>query len=187
VTEFSQAQIVWYGITAFLTRIREYIAALKVLNEYCEDLQNNLLSTSKDAVEQQLLLDIAKIFDPAQYRKSENCSIHLLKELCLKDAKRFPNGEQDQLIVKIDELCLEYDKVISRNLRNKKIAHHDLESMFNDTFPQVSFNDLVVLIENYSAILSKIGERLLGGELNFPTIFSLETAYKDSLNALMSK
>ena len=104
MTEFSQAQIVWYGITAFLTRIREYIAALKVLNEYCEDLQNNLLSTSKDAVEQQLLLDIAKIFDPAQYRKSENCSIHLLKELCLKDAKRFPNGEQDQLIVKIDEL-----------------------------------------------------------------------------------
>ena len=187
MTEFSQAQIVWYGITAFLTRIREYIAALKVLNEYCEDLQNNLLSTSKDAVEQQLLLDIAKIFDPAQYRKSENCSSHLSKALCLKDAKRFPNGEQDQLIVKIDELCLEYDKVISRNLRNKKIAHHDLESMFNDTFPQVSFNDLVVLIENYSAILSKIGERLLGGELNFPTIFSLETAYKDSLNALMSK
>lgn len=105
----------------------------------------------------------------------------------MKDSKRFPNGEQDQLIVKIDELCLEYDKVISKNLRNKKIAHHDLKSMFNDTFSQVSFNDLVVLIENYSAILSKIGERLLGVELNFPTISSLEKAYKDSLNDLMSK
>lgn len=187
MTEFSQAQIVWYGITAFITRIREYIAVLKVLNEYCEDLENILLSTSRAAIEQQLLLDIAKIFDPAQYRKSENCSIHLLKELCLKDSKHFPNREQDQLIVKIDELCLEYDKVISKNLRNKKIAHHDLESMFNDTFPQVSFKDLVALIENYSAILSKIGERILGGELSLPTIPSLEKAYRDSLNDLMSK
>lgn len=187
MTEFSQAHIVWYGIVAFLTRIREYAAALKVLNEFCENLQNSLLNTSKDAIEQQLLMDIAKIFDPAQYRKSENCSIHLLKNLCLKDSKHFPDGEQDRLLLKIDELCLEYDKVISKNLRNKKIAHHDLESMFNDSFSQVNFEDLVVLIENYSTILSEIGERLLGGELNFPTISSLEKAYKDSLNDLMSK
>ena len=89
-------------------------------------------------------------------------------------------------MLKIDELCLEYDKVISKNLRNKKIAHHDLESMFNDSFSQVSFEDLVVMIENYSTILSKVGEKLLGVICKFPEIPDLEKAYRDSLNSLMN-
>ena len=191
MSEFSQPQIVWYGLIDHLKQIREYIAILKVFNEICPNLPNRFLRTSKTAVEKQLLLDIAKIFDPARYRGDENCSIELLKELCLNAEKedsrtpKFPNRESNPLIIRIDEAYRQYESVISKQLRNKKMAHNDLYAMFNGTFLQASFDQVVILVENCSTIISEIGERLLGAKLKFSTIADLEKTYEDSLKDLI--
>ena len=187
MSEYSQSHIVWYGIVTFLTRIRQYVAILKVMNTIPYK-ENPFLETAMGAVEQQLLLDVAKLFDPAYYNKrEENCSLNLLKQLCLTDQKRFPKGETDPLIGKIDEISGKFKSVVSKRLRDKKIAHHDLTAMFNDELGHVIFGDAVSLIEEMSDLTIEIGERLMGPTLQYPSLSALEDAYQNAFNELTKK
>lgn len=181
MSEYSQPYLVWFGITTFLTQIRKYIAAIKSLESNPECKNNPFLKISQEAITSQLLLDTAKVFDPAQYRGDENCSINLLKKLCLEDEQKFPLGEKDPLVAVIDALCARYNIVITKKLRNKKIAHYDLNEVFTGSCQAVDYNDLKELIEACSVLIVNIGKQLLGMEMRFPEFSELEKVYTSCL------
>lgn len=188
MSEFGQPHIVWYAIIPELSQIREYIAILKVLfSNYYKGSQNMFIKTSKIAIEQQISLNVAKIFDSAYFGKNETCSLYLLKMLCLKDSGKFPEKEQDQLIVKIDDICKKYNSMALKKLRDKMLAHYDLEAAFTHSFSKIDFEELEALVEDYSTLISAIGERLLGITMKFPAITELEQSYIDSLKDLVSR
>lgn len=187
MSEFSQPHVVWYGISSILTKIREDIAILRVYRLACAKLQNRFLEKSYIVIMNHLFLEITKIFDPAYCGKDENCSIKLLRELCKKSEHKFPDKEQDPLLQRVNDLCNDYENMYLKRLRNKKLSHYDLASMFDHTFSQVNFDEIVKLVEEYTVVISEIGERLLGIRSKFSEITDLEKEYEDSLKTLMSK
>lgn len=181
MTEYSRSHLVWVGITTFLTQIRKYIAAIKILESNPEYKNNPLLEISLDAISAQLLLDVAKIFDRAHYGHDDNCSINLLKQLCIDDKGKFSLGEEDPLVLLANTLCNEYKRIISKKLRDKKIAHYDLNEVFTGSYQAVDYNDLKKLIETCSILIINIGKRLLGVEMHFPEFSELEKIYAGCL------
>lgn len=187
MSEFSQPHIVWYAIQHFLAESRKYIALLKVYSKYNSKFENEFLHQSEVAILRELWLGVTKLFDTSCNKKDENCSIYLLRSLCVKNLHKFPGEEQDWLILKIDELCHKYQSMPFKKVRNKTLAHYDLKSAFNAIFPQICFESIEMLIEEYSTIISQVGERLVGVKLKFTAIDDLEKTYEKSLKDLMSK
>ena len=64
----------------FCSEMQKYMAILKVLEGLKKQLaQNNFVTETKRAVEQQLLLEFVKVFDKSNFNKrEENCSVLLL-------------------------------------------------------------------------------------------------------------
>jgi hypothetical protein len=185
MSKLSQPHVIWYGLIHCLNQIREYIAILKVYNKTCVNLQNRFLNESEIAIAQQLLLNITKLFEQGKNGSNENCSIHLLLDLCTKSTQKFPDNENDRLLLEIKQLCLEYESMPLKKIRDKMLAHNDLKSLFSNTSSLVDLDRLTLLIENCSIIVSDVGERLLGVETNFISIDDLERLYADSLKELM--
>ena len=71
-------------------------------------------------------------------------------------------------------------------LRNKKIAHYDLEAMFAHEQVEIPLDDVEQFINDTADILSQIGGRLFGAEL--ATKYSeLVEKYKNSLLSITVK
>lgn len=65
----------------FCSEMQEYMTILKVLEGLKNQLgQNDFITETKRAVEQQLLLEFVKVFDKPNFNKKENCSALLLND-----------------------------------------------------------------------------------------------------------
>ena len=186
-TDYNEPHIVWYGIVSLFQFAQKYAAALRAYGEvYGDNEQGNaFINLAQEVIWRQLLSEISKIYDKESTCGSDNCSMKLLYHLCCNN-RHFPDGESDVLLKQIDRLYERYESLLSKRIRNKKLAHYDLEAVFALESPYVPFDDIERFIVDTGSILSKIGVRLLGGELSLQ-YQEFVKEYKDNLLSLSNK
>ena len=167
-TDYNEPHIVWYGIVSLFQFTQKYAAALRAYGEVYGDKGsgNVYIDLSQEVIWRQLLAEISKIYDKESTCGSDNCSMKLLYHLCCNN-RHFPDGESDVLLKQIDGLYERYESLLSKRNRDKKVAHYDLEAVFALESLYIPFDGIEQFIVDTGSILSKIGVRLLGGELTF--------------------
>ena len=187
VTDYNEPHIVWYGIVSLFQFAQKYAAALRAYGEVYGDKKsgNVYIDLSQEVIWRQLLSEISKIYDKESTCGFDNCSMKQLYHVCCNHP-RFPDRENDELLKQIDDLYESYKSLLSKTLRDKKLAHYDLEAVFALESPYVPFDDIERFIVDTGSILSKIGVRLLGGELSFQ-YQEFVKEYKDDLLSLSIK
>ena len=186
-TDYNEPHIVWYGIVSLFQFAQKYAAALRAYGEVYGDKKsgNVYIDLSQEAIWRQLLSEISKIYDKESTCGSDNCSMKQLYHVCCNHP-RFPDRENDELLKQIDDLYERYKSLLSKTLRDKKLAHYDLEAVFALESPYIPFNGIERFIVDTGSILSKIGVRLLGGELSLQ-YQEFVKAYKEDLLSLNIK
>ena len=186
-TDYNEPHIVWYGIVSLFQFTQKYAAALRAYGEVYGDKEsgNVYIDLSQEVIWRQLLSEISKIYDKKSTCDFDNCSTKQLYNVCCNN-RHFPEGESDVLLKQIDRLYERYESLLSKRIRNKKLAHYDLEAVFALESPYVPFDDIERFIVDTGSILSKIGVRLLGGELTFQ-YQEFVKEYKDDLLSLSIK
>ena len=186
-TDYNEPHIVWYGIVSLFQFTQKYAAALRAYGEVCGDKEqgNAFIDLAQEAIWRQLLSEISKIYDKESTCGSDNCSMKQLYHVCCNHP-RFPDRENDELLKQIDDLYESYKSLLSKTLRDKKLAHYDLEAVFALESPYVPFDGIERFIVDTGSILSKIGVRLLGGELSLQ-YQEFVKAYKEDLLSLNIK
>ena len=162
-TDYDEPHIVWYGIVSLFQFTQKYAAALRACGEvYGDNEQGNaFIDLAQEAIWRQLLSEISKIYDKESTCGSDNCSMKQLYHVCCNHP-RFPDRENDELLKQIDDLYERYKSLLSKKLREKKLAHYDLEAVFELKSPDILFDDIEQFIVDTESVLSKIGNRLLG-------------------------
>lgn len=186
-TDYNEPHIVWYGIVSLFQFAQKYAAALRAYGEVYGDKEsgNVYIDLSQEVIWRQLLSEISKIYDKESTCGFDNCSMKQLYHVCCNHP-RFPDRENDELLKQIDDLYESYKSLLSKTLRDKKLAHYDLEAVFALESPYVPFDDIERFIVDTGSILSKIGVRLLGGELSLQ-YQEFVKEYKDDLLSLSNK
>ena len=186
-TDYNEPHIVWYGIVSLFQFTQKYAAALRAYGEVYGDKEsgNVYIDLSQEVIWRQLLSEISKIYDKKSTCDFDNCSMKQLYHVCCNN-RHFPEGESDVLLKQIDRLYERYESLLSKRIRNKKLAHYDLEAVFALESPYVPFDDIERFIVDTGSILSKIGVRLLGGELSLQ-YQEFVKEYKDNLLSLSNK
>lgn len=163
VTDYNEPHIVWYGIVSLFQFAQKYAAALRAYGEVYGDKEsgNVYIDLSQEVIWRQLLSEISKIYDKKSTCDFDNCSMKQLYHACCNHP-RFPDGESDVLLKQINRLYERYESLLSKTLRDKKLAHYDLEAVFALESPYVPFDGIERFIVDTGSILSKIGNRLLG-------------------------
>ena len=186
-TDYNEPHIVWYGIVSLFQFAQKYAAALRAYGEVYGDKEsgNVYIDLSQEVIWRQLLSEISKIYDKKSTCDFDNCSMKQLYHVCCNHP-RFPDRENDELLKQIDDLYESYKSLLSKKLRDKKLAHYDLEAVFALESPYVPFDDIERFIVDTGSIFSKIGVRLLGGELSLQ-YQEFVKEYKDNLLSLSNK
>lgn len=190
LSELYNAPIVWLGVTCFVNEISKYTAAVHAINEIKEDAakeawpNNEYLELADEAIWRQLISNITKVFDNDNTCRHDNCSLKMLKNLCIEDKDKFPDGEMDLLLQALEVLYKNFDSTISVEIRNKNVAHHDLIDLFTGEIKYINFSDVESLVEETIDLISKIGEKLFLPFV-FPPIPSLTEKFKTALLELI--
>ncbi|MEN6471473.1 MAG: hypothetical protein ABFC62_08400 [Clostridiaceae bacterium] len=192
VVDHRDADVVWIGLKVFVHEMGKYLAAVKAVGEIQQGIgkkiliENEYLVLAEEAIWRQLVLNITKFFDTEKTGKYYNCSLKMLKTLCLeeKNLNKFPKGQDDPLIRAIDTMYDKYNSTITLYVRNKKVAHHDLNDLFSPSIPYILFSDIEELVNESTDLVYKIGIKLWGIPLEYPSI-SAEN-YKEAILRLIN-
>lgn len=152
-------------IVTLVHEAQKNAAALKVFQKRTEENQEPLpaiLEISRTAIEQQTLSIISKIFDSEKTCGYTNCSIETLRKLCAEQ------NVSTNILKQMDELIEKYQSVVSKETRNKRLAHMDYDSMKAGTAYYIGFESLVELIEGLCDLLSAVSSKAMIGVITFP-------------------
>lgn len=173
------------GITCYLDFISQYISAIETLQyDRPELLSNAYIELANQAMERQLTMDICKIYDRENYRDNINCSMAALRGACLACPEFFPKGEKDELICEISSLYVRFEEIISRNTRNKKLAHGDLEELLSINAVYIEFEKEKELFLRTVETLEKVAHRLHMEDWQISDFLKGPEINKDYLGAL---
>lgn len=183
---YREPHIVWTAIVSLFHFAQNYTAALRAYAEVYRDKETNAyIDISQEAIWRQLLSEISKIYDKEATCGKNNCSLRQLYFSCLHH-KGFPNDKNDAILKQVDALYARYKSLFPLELRNKKIAHYDLEAMFAHEQAEIPLDDVELFINDTADILSQIGGRLFGAELA-NKYSELVEKYKNSLLSITVK
>lgn len=178
---FKTAEFVWLGVVSLFQFAQKYTAALKAYGEIYGDGETNnpFIDISHSALWRQLISELSKIYDREKTCGEDNLSISQLRQLCLNH-KAFPDGATEDILKELGSLQTRYEMLLSKELRNKKLAHYDLISAFTYRVPTILFGEVEQFVLDTSAVLTEVGERLLLGELSIG-YESLVQEFKENL------
>ena len=166
MTELKTAEYAWHGIFSLFRFALRYTAALKAYGEIFGDdgPENRFIEVAHETIWRQLMSELSKIFDAAGFGIFDNLSIKQLCKRCVNHAA-FPDGEENELIKQMDELQDRYETLLSKNLRNKKLAHYDMFSIFTQQ-PEhpILFSQVEQFVLDTNAALIAVGERFFDGK-----------------------
>ena len=167
----------------FCSEMQEYMAILKVLEGLKNQLgQNDFITETKRAVEQQLLLEFVKVFDKPNFNKEENCSVLLLHDR-VEQTENVPY--KSQILDRLQALQKEFNEIVSTgNWRNKKVAHHDLKTLNERNMDEVDFPQVEALIFKLDNILKIILKSVCFIQYKDQDQANLMKKYKHSLSEL---
>lgn len=90
----------------------------------CDGNVQKLIGDSVRLLEQQLFIEVSKIYDSEGSRKNRNVTIKRLRMLIRKEYEK-DDILVNEIIQQLDELCEYYSNTEIREMRNKTLAHHD--------------------------------------------------------------
>lgn len=177
---------IWMRLTTFCNESIEYISALDAFERAKGEVggeeipERSLIAVCRRALERQYIASIQLIFDRAHFfdkthsKQRDNCSVMLLRELCLTDEMRvlFKDGEGDEIIQALTQCQKRYEVCIPLEIRNRMMAHHDLETIRSLESTCVYFEDIKSLIIQLSEVLNKVASRLMGIDVTYESIES---------------
>ena len=88
-----------------------------------------------------------------------NCCVETLETECLGCNSLFPEGESDELISQMKALRKEFESVIKRETRNKKLAHGDLQELLSLHPVEIEFEKEKQLYLHTVDIIKKVIQR----------------------------
>ena len=179
--------LVWFGVSNILQQILKETGSLMAYSELCLDTQNGFLQISEESISRQLTMNIAKLFDNASTCGNTNCSIRFLRELCINRKDVFVNGADDITICKIDDSINRFEEVISREIRNKKLAHFDFDELYLFRQTYISFDDIIEIVNGVIVIVEELGNRLEFLSVEYPPITKYAEYFKKELIKLQHK
>lgn len=173
-------------LTAFCNESIDYISAIDTFERAKDKTgrkdipERSLIAVCQRALERQYIASIQLIFDKAHFNDRahseilDNCSVMLLREKCLTDEMRifFKDGEEDEIIQALSQCQNRYEECIPLGVRNKMMAHHDLEKIRSFESTYVYFEDIKNLIIQLSEVLNKVVFRLMRIEITYESIES---------------
>ena len=179
-----QVHIVAYGLATLLDEIAHTLQGLfsaseKIPNRIMREPSNDWYALAYTALLKNLALDIVSLNGNAKYGHDSNCNFKELKNVILLFGENTPT--ERTIIGAIDTFLDKYKDLISADLRNKVLAHKDLDYLFNGK----DFNvDLIsinrYLLEGYG-IVSATFELAIGAKLEAPNLDAIRNQYNDSL------
>lgn len=167
----------------FCSEMQEYMTILKVLEGLKNQLgQNDFITETKRAVEQQLLLEFVKVFDKPNFNKEENCSVLLLHDR-VEQIENVPY--KSEIMNRLQALQKEFEVIVSNgNWRNKKVAHHDLKTLNEWKMDVVDFQKVEALIFKLDNVLNLILRYVCFIQYQDQSQVNLMKKYKHSLSEL---
>ena len=134
LNELEQVHIISCGLITLIENSIHELEALEALKEvYPQRIKNSSkedwYSIAHAALWSSLMLDVSSLLDRAKYRQDRNCCFLELKEVLIKyngESKRY-----QQVIDEVDRLLENFGSIIPDTLRNKVLAHSDLEQLFS--------------------------------------------------------
>ena len=175
------------ALTTFIMEMRMQVAAIRAYNNVFKDklCDNIFLKRAYDSIWQELLSEIARIFDKAYTGSNENCTLLRLKELCLKEqySNVFLGGESNELIKSLDSVIEFYSQLPVEKSRNKQLAHHDLKQVIAGNCIEISLAQIELLILNTTDVFSKIYTQFNLGwfEFSFSNYEKLVEQYENDI------
>lgn len=167
----------------FCSEMQEYMAILKVLEGLKNQLvQNDFITETKRAIEQQLLLEFVKVFDKPNFNKKENCSALLLNDK-IEKIEAVPCKRE--ILDRLQALQKEFNEIVSTgNWRNKKVAHHDLKTLNEWNMDVVDFQKVEALVFKLDNALNLILRYVCFIQYQDQSQAYLMKKYKHSLSEL---
>ena len=97
------------------------------------------------------------------------------------------NGADDITICKIDDSINRFEEVISREIRNKKLAHFDFEELYLFRQTYISFDDIIEIVNGLVVIVEELDNRLEYLSVEYPPITQYAEYFKKELIKLQDK
>ncbi len=190
--ELEHPLIVWYGIQNEYAKLRKnysFLLSCRQLSDDGVDIEKYAtLNIAMAAVKEQLVLFLVKLFDNARHKnrfnETPNCSINLLKELCLSKETSRSRIRKENLEAEFESVIVFEKTILSKEQRNKKIAHYDLEHMFDMETIMIDLCKVGELVWKLDNLLSLVSECLIGARIQFESITELKNTYTAELMKL---
>ena len=189
--ETEKIMTVLLGISAIYSRVLETTAAVGAYEivatgeiELKESVSQYITVISSAAADR-LMSEIATLFDTAGRDNQENCSLKLLRNMCLQDAEHFPLGENDEMMLRLDELFNDFNSSSLKKSRNKQLSHHDFHQILSGEQIVTVYEDEEVLVIKIGSILTDIIHRYNNTiQPPFPNLGELKQQFRESLESL---
>jgi len=182
--ELEQVHIVAYALETLIDGTFNKLQAIYAFGDSHSDRAK--LSVNDDwyalvysVLLESIALDVASLLDRAKYGKDSNCNFRELKRVIENCGDK--KARYDGVLNEIDKLIEKYNDIIPDVLRNKIIAHKDLEQLFTLNDYDVDLIGITrLLLEGYK-IVSDVMELAVGAKLSFPDLDEKQKKYEASL------
>lgn len=178
----SKAVNIWLDINVFNSEVRNCLATLIAIQRYKNNKgrdvnDNEFLALCEDSVWRYLSMEIVKIFDKDVTCGNENCSFEMFKK-ALDELDLDTVALQDN----ITTLCEKEKALFPKELRNKKMAHHDLIDVNAMKLSIVQLKEVEELVEAIANVLSQVGEAITLIKYPVASIEELAQKYEKAIN-----
>lgn len=166
MSTFDEVHILSIKIFQKIEKSYYYAIALKTIFDFTKEGKynggNEFIELSKESMIYALFLEISKMFDKSEMKKSENCSLLRLQKICgeelrLKDKQQSIDEKFEYIL---DKWNNDYSTI--KNARNKLIAHNDLNAMFLFKSNTISIEEILVFIDEIADLVNYVFESFLG-------------------------
>ena len=194
MNELEHPIYIWYGLFSTFNSVIEYAAAVSAWDDLQKSksdkttfvkLENKFLITTVISLKMQLITELSKFFDKEKTCGKANCSLKELKDALQSDSRYSSKSKTKEYIQKIDELCKIFENVVSNNVRNKILAHNDLEQLFLNNVPTVNFTEVYKLVKETKNLIENVCSVIIGVKSKKIDFEGTEKQYKESLRELL--
>ncbi|MBE6830302.1 MAG: hypothetical protein E7519_08840 [Ruminococcaceae bacterium] len=162
---YEEFHIVAYALSQHIEdalRRLSSIEAFQELNQNGKIPNNSFLLLSYNTLCGYLIIQTAAIFDPKQTCGKKNCSIDEMRALIDKYSGLHTEKEKKEILSAIDSLAEQYKHSLIKNVRIKKLAHHDLEKSFDLEPASIPLGDIKQILVSAYNVVSEVFEYRFG-------------------------
>lgn len=177
-------------LDVYISSAMENMAILKAYSEMNEDIKKcdedvrKLIGDSIRLLEQQLFIEVSKIFDSAETGKHQNVSLNRLRIL-LENEEDNGNSSVKIVINALNELCDYYSNTGMSEMRNKILAHHDKMALDNKQMKEVPYPMIEKLVLGGERVNRAAFMALLGIERSVYDYNEMVIRYKKAIQTMI--